>query len=200
MNRENLPNVGQPLNGGFYAGLIQIGDETYAVITAPKAHGQKLSTEWHSEYTNTAATSYNDGKANTLAMAEADSELAKWALSLDINSFNDWYIPSRDEREIIYRHLKPTADKNCCSFRDGENPSAPSIADRYPYTPDSPAMTTAELFQQGGPEAFDPIWYWSSTQHSSPNAWCQDFEDGGTSVTHKDFKLAVRAVRRELVI
>lgn len=40
--------------------------------------------------------------------------------------------------------------------------------------------------------------YWSSTQFSASLAWIQDFEDGHTYIGYKDYKRAVRAVRRIL--
>jgi hypothetical protein len=38
--------------------------------------------------------------------------------------------------------------------------------------------------------------YWSSTQYSALTAWLQDFENGYTLIDLKDYKRAVRAVRR----
>ena len=44
------------------------------------------------------------------------------------------------------------------------------------------------------------VWHWSSTQFSSLTAWSQHFENGRQNVSGKDHTLAVRAVRRILVI
>lgn len=142
------------------------------------------------------ALSYFDGRANTIAMAEGGSELAKWALGLRIGGNDDWYLPSQDELEILYRNLKPTEDKNWCYARSGINLSA--AIPTYPYTPDFPVKTLAEIFQQGGSEAFEQEWYWSSTQHASdPDcAWDQDFSYGDQSYGHKFYELRARAVRR----
>lgn len=41
-----------------------------------------------------------------------------------------------------------------------------------------------------------PVFHWSSTQDSAGYAWFVDFEDGLTLIYSKDFKRAVRAVRR----
>lgn len=43
-------------------------------------------------------------------------------------------------------------------------------------------------------------WHWSSTQYSARHAWSQDFADGDQDIDGKDFSLAARAVRRELII
>lgn len=199
MNREDLPAIGQPLNGGFFAGLILVGTQTHAVIVAPKEHGTGEFT-WGEYGKEIEARSYSDGKSNTLALAESDSELGKWATGLAIGEYNDWYIPARDELEIIYRNLKPTTDSNSCSFRDGDNPSAPDINTRYPYTETAPGITTAPLFQKGGSEAFEAVWHWASTQYSAHTAWYQYFEDGDQNISRKGNSLAARAVRRELII
>ena len=47
-------------------------------------------------------------------------------------------------------------------------------------------------------EAFDPVWYWSSTQHAgdAAYAWCQVFSDGYQVSSLKDGVLRVVLVRR----
>jgi len=186
--------IGTACEGGFYAGLFQIDGQQYALIVAPKMEGE-TSGKW-GEYGQDVpgARSYNDGRANTLAMAEAGSPLAQWALGLQINGHDDWYIPSRDELEILYRNLKPTNDENCCSFRDGDNAS--SLPAGYPYTEESPAQTAAEAFQAGQPEAFEPRWHWASTQYSPDLAWVQGFYAGFQLNGHKVTELRARAVRK----
>ncbi len=199
MNRADLPVIGQPLNGGFFAGLILSGTQTHAVIVSPKEFGTG-EFAWGEYGKEIEARSYSDGKINTLAMAENGSELGQWAIGLVIGEYNDWYIPARDELEIIYRNLKPTTDNNCCSFRDGDNPSAPDIQARYPYTPTTPGVTVEPLFQNGGSEALEPVWHWASTHYSAHSAWIQGFAGGTQGFDFKLISLAARAVRRELVI
>jgi hypothetical protein len=141
------------------------------------------------------AQSFFDGRANTEAMAAAGSALAKWALDLRIAGQNDWYLPSRDELEICYRNLKPTIDENWV-HRHGENPSSMPVG--YPYTEKHPLQTEVEAFQDGQPEAFDEVWYWSSTQRASYAvfAWLQIFTDGYQVSVPKDYGNRARAVRR----
>ena len=195
---ENLPIIGTSMGDGFYAGRIRLDDgQVFALIVAPKADGQHADTLWIEEYKAVpGAQSYNDGLANTKAMAEAGSKLAKWALDLRIGDHDDWYIPSQDELEVIYRNLKPTTEKNYCYARSGINLSA--IEPTRPYTPDFPAQTNAELFKDGGEQAFNTALYWSSTQHAanSDYAWCQDFYDGNQYYSSTDDELRARAVRR----
>ena len=189
--------IGTAMDGGFYAGRIMVGDQAYALVVAPKADGEHADTKWHEDYDNIeGAKSYFDGLANTDAMAEAGSELAQWARTLTIAGHDDWYLPSQDELEIIYRNLKPTTRENWCYYRSGINLSA--IEPTRPYTEKFPLQTQAELFQEGGAEAFDATWYWSSTQHASSTAyaWCQTFGSGDQHNSSESLTCRARAVRR----
>lgn len=187
---------GTPMGGGFYAGLVKVAGQVYALVVAPKTEGETKGA-WHKDYADVpGAKSYDDGRANTLAMAEAGCPLAAWALTLRIDGADDWYLPSQDELEICYRNLKPTEDENYCYSRSGINLSA--VPPTRPYTPESPAKTSAEAFKQGGAEAFDPAWYWSSTQHAAGSvfAWSQGFLYGVQDDDVKSFGGRARAVRR----
>lgn len=195
--QETLPVIGTAMGGGFYAGSILIDGKHFALIVAPKAEGEHKPATWISDYKDVhGAKSYNDGLANTQAMAEAGSKLAQWALGLEIGGENDWYLPAQDELEIIYRNLKPTSDKNSCWARSGINLSA--VEPTRPYTSDFPSRTMSDALQNGGSEAFDTNWYWSSTQHVSGSeyAWCQHFSHGTQDYDYTDDKLRARAVRR----
>jgi len=184
--------LGSTFEGGFFAGLIHQADGLYALIVAPKAEGE-TSGIWLETYTEIkGAASFFDGAANTVAMAEAGSPLAKWAQALDIAGFKDWYLPARDELEIIYRYLKPTTETNWC-YR-GDNPSSVPVG--YPYTAQMPAQTETAIFQEGGEQAMEASLYWSSTQYSRYNAWLQDFVDGYANILSKDYEGKARAVRR----
>jgi hypothetical protein len=194
---EILPLIGTTMDGGFYAGRILIDGKPYALIVAPKDEGERVGVEWIGDYKDVpGAKSWNDGLANTDAMAEAGSPLAQWARDLRIACHADWYLPSQDELEIMYRNLKPTATENSQWARSGINLSA--IEPTRPYTQDSPAQTMTEAFQQGGAQAFDPEWYWSSTQHAaySDYAWFQLFDNGHQYYDFKSAELRARAVRR----
>ena len=198
---EILPILGTAMDGGYYAGRIRLDDGTvYALIVAPKAEGEKNPSQWISGYKNVpGALSYNDGLANTNAMTERGSKLAKWARDLRIGGHDDWYLPSQDELEIIYRNLKPTTRENYCWARSGINLSA--VEPTRPYTPDHPVQTLAEAFKEGGEQAFAADWYWTSTRNiaSTSAAWCQNFGDGYQSGSDTGSKLQARAVRRSVL-
>lgn len=198
ISEQSIPTViGTPFEGGFFAGLYKQGDETRALIVAGK-DGDIANSEW-GEYGQDilGACSYTDGLVNTQAMAAAGSELAAQVLALKINGHADWGIPARDQLELIYRHFKPTAQVNSCTFRDGDNPS--SLPAGYPYTEQSPVKTSVEGFREGEEHALLPVWYWASTQFSSSSAWLQNFLDGDTYGLNKDDEARVRAVRSVVV-
>ncbi|HRO61716.1 MAG TPA: DUF1566 domain-containing protein [Burkholderiaceae bacterium] len=187
--------IGTPFEGGFYVGTIRVNDVPHILIVSPAAQGDHDDVAWSASRAHVdGATSFNDGRANTEAMAAAGSKLARWALALDINGHTDWYLPARDELELLYRHLKPTAETNWC-WR-GDNPS--SIPVGYAYSRGTPAQTSVEAFQQGGPEALRAVAYWSSTQYAGgeSNAWCQGFDVGYQCDCRKVNELRARAVRR----
>jgi hypothetical protein len=188
--------IGSPFEGGFYGGKIisHGGAKIFAVVWAPKALGE-ASMIWLPSYKDVPnARSCGHSMDNTRAMAEAGSELAKWALGLDIDGRNDWCIPARDVLELAYRHLKPTTYNTGGYFRDGDNPS--SVPAGYPYgMGEPPKQTEVTAFREGGAEAFEEEWYWSSTQYSSTTAWAQDFSDGYQNDLSKLYECRARAVR-----
>lgn len=188
---------GEPMEGGFFAGILNVDGRPFGLIVAPKFDGEHDDTVWNSSNKKVAgAQSYCDGLANTEAMRAAGSDLAQWARDLRIAGFDDWYLPSQDELELCYRAFKPTANENALWGRSGLNLSA--LRPTYPYTKTAPAQTSVDAFKVDGAEAFDEVWYWSSTQHAgiSAYAWCQHFSYGYQTNLHKFSQLRARAVRR----
>ena len=191
------PAIGAPFDGGFYAGNINVDGTTFALIAAPKFDGEHDDIEWNdSEDRVDSAASYCDGRANTYAMAAAGSALAQWARNLRIGGFDDWYLPSQDELELCYRALKPGTERNYCWARSGINLSA--LPPTRPYTPAFPMQTPLEAFREGGAEAFDTTWYWTSTQYAGNDAyaWFQSFSGGIQNDYRRVGQLLARAVRR----
>lgn len=188
---------GTPYGGGFYAGRIMIAEQAYALVVAPKAQGGGGILQWKTVQTSTDGTdSRNDGWANTQAMIQAGSALhpaAAFCRGLNINGYNDWYLPSQDELEILYRAFKPTTRNN--STGHGANPSA--IPPTGNYTTGNPTQTSVAEFRSGGGEDFGATYYWCSTQDSPTLCWAQHFNDGMQNLNLKTAQYsAVRAVRR----
>lgn len=193
-NLDVPTEAGTPFGGGFYAGRIAFNGDIYATIVSPKNGGEHGPAIWLPKYTEIAgAGSFFDGLANTKAMADAGSDLAKWALALNLGGETDWYLPSRDELELLYRHFKPTDDENYV-YRNGDNPT--SMPPGYPYALHLPGQTPVELFREGAAEAFEESWYWSSTQYSANLAWGQLFAGGRQYASYKGLTGRARAVRR----
>jgi len=190
-------SVGLPYGGGYYAGKIVTGGVTYALIVAPKAQGgESNSLAWKtSQSTTTGTTSINDGLANTNAMIAAGAEAhpaANFCNNLSINGYSDWYLPAKDELEILYRYLKPTTNANNTS--SGANTS--SVPTTSNYTSGSPAQTSVTIFRTGNSEAFTSNYYWASTEYSSTRGWIQYFTDGNQNNLGKTSTGYVRGVRR----
>lgn len=189
--------LGARIEGGRYIGAILFGGVLYGLAKAPKVLGDFAEVTWGPRDLVTGALSFTDGRANTLAMAQAGSELAKRILDLRIGDRDDWYLPALDELEIAYRALKPGITKNYMWARSGIN--LHSLPPSQPYTADDPAQTAVEIFRKGGAEAFEEeAAYWSSTQYAvdSVYAWCQGFGNGYQFNWHKGYRYRGCAVRR----
>lgn len=186
---QNL-QIGQLLEGGFFAGYINSNGALFAIVAAPKS--LEISGVWGERGALIeGADSFHDGAANTAAMAAAGCKIATQVQS------GGWYIPSRDELELLYRAFKPTTEENY-TYRSGDNPSSSPAG--YPYTEALPAQTSVADFKGDEPEAFEDAWYWSSSQYSACNAWIQDFDDGNQYCNGKGYEGRVRPVRRIQVI
>lgn len=185
---------GTPFAGGFFFGQISKANETFALIVSPKMFGEFKGRWGASAAFSEGPDDYADGLANTDAMAAAGSELAQAVRAAVIEGYDDWYIPSRDELELLYRNLKPTDDENAASFRDGENPS--SVPMGRHYSEQHPQQTEAAAFRAGGDQALDARWHWSSTPAGPSDAWGQYFYDGYQINDTRSYEGRVRAVRR----
>jgi hypothetical protein len=200
----------------------------YRVIVAPKSSGENSSRQYKNA--NTAAPSatgtLTEGKKATDAMVAADTSTvypaAHWCNNLTIGSYSDWYLPARDELELIWRNLKPVTNsnytgtdrptgatpdyKNLGSLGDTANTHGlnnNSDPQGVAYTSGSPAQTSVAAFQSGGAEAmtFGSNRYWSSTEYVSSDAWAQDYLTnfpGFQFGASKNNVFYVRAVRRSI--
>jgi hypothetical protein len=191
--------IGTAYEGGYYAGQIQVSGIVYNLVVAPKSGGENTSVQYKTS--NTSDTNPNSqnleyGKLATDQFNDSAHPAFQWASGLTINGFSDWYIPAKNELEILYRNLKPTTTSN--NTGSGANTNAyPSATPNY--TSGSPAQTSVTAFQTGNSEAFASASYWSSSENSSNilRAWSQLFLDGSQSGgIAKDTSLFARAIRR----
>jgi hypothetical protein len=194
--------IGQAYGGGFYAGKIAVGGgdvATHYLIVAPKASGENSSRTWGVSGTTTEITSVINGPTNSASLASlgADYQAAIFCEGLTIGDYSDWYLPSKNELEVLYYNLKPTTGSNNTSSGSNANAVSPEPISTN-YTSGSPAQTSAGIgFRTGETDAFASDYYWSSTEQSSSIAWGQAFFNGSqVDPTYKYAGSYVRAVRR----
>jgi len=191
--------VGQVYAGGFYAGGISIrGDGTadYNLIVAPKATGESTKT-WGTYGVTTGITSVINGPTNSASLAAlgADYQAAIFAEGLTIGGYSDWYLPARNELEVLYYNLKPTIAANEPTSGSNANAVSPEPISSY-HVANSPAQTSVVGFRTGETDAFAADRYWSSTEYISYYPWGVRFNDGADFGYGKQNSVYVRAVRR----
>lgn len=209
--------IGMEFGGGYYAGSFRIDDKVYALICSPAEGHSTTNLLWKTANTLTSgAISTNDGWQNTLDMIAAGAAThpaANFCRNLNINGYDDWYLPSIDELEMLYRAFKPTTQNNSMHTeahlphsvkKNGYNPN--SLPNGIPYVAGEPPQTTDDRFQYDNVLAFRDFRgdggrrFWSSTQYNASNARYQDFHYGSQGyINRMDTRLAVRAVRRVLI-
>ena len=166
--------IGQKFEGGYFAGINRIGVCAYAILVAPKSTERNV--QFKTTYSSTSGIqSVNDGWSNTNAMNDVEHPAAQYCRSLTVGRHADLYLPSRDELELCYRNLKPTARHNAtytAGTFDGNlglatGTNLNSIPAGSAYTATNPTQTIVTAFWTGGIEAFDTSsWYWTSTESS----------------------------------
>jgi hypothetical protein len=190
--------IGQAYGGGFYAGKINVSGTQYYLIVAPKASGENSGSTWGVYGTTTGITSDIAGPTNSASLAAlgASYEAAVFAEGLTIGGYSDWYLPAKNEIEVLYYFLKPTTDANNTGSGSNANAVSPEPVSTN-YTSGSPAQTSAGIgFRTGETNAFASAYYWSSTESTADGAWRQHFNNGSQYYGDKYYSYYVRAVRR----
>lgn len=204
----------------------------WKLILAPKASGENASVQYKNATTAAPAACFTltNGPAATAAMVAADTStvypLAHWAAGLNAGAglagYTDWYVPARDELELVWRNLKPVTNDNyavanrydaAAYTRDanlddtvitnGTNRHSDPVG--AAYTAGSPAQTSVAAFQSTtGAEKmeFGNVYYWSSSESSATRGWYQGYHSsypGRQNDNDKTNNLRARAVRRTVL-
>lgn len=220
--------------GGFGSGANWSINVRYRVIKAPKASGETNNLAWKNANTlapSSSGTLVEGLKSTTGLVAAGDASvypMAHWCRNRNIGGYTDWYMPSRDEMEVLIRNLKPgtvansTANRPTGSVHNYQNQGAyPDLtnangANRNSdpngavYTTTVPGQTTPVAFRTGGAEALVAVvtagsGYWTSTEHAATTAIFIETNDSNFGLpTAKTKNLAgsdnyVIAVRRSMI-
>jgi hypothetical protein len=173
------PTIGDAYEGGFYAGQISTAGNSvadYNLVIGPAASAYSASKQWKTSQTATAGTtSLIDGPGNSAAMNDASHPAAQFCEALTIGGFSDWYMPAKNELEVCFFNLKPTAGTAPASSGINAN-AVPARASGY--SAGAPDQTSATAFKTGGAESFTGGgngYYWSSTAviNQASRAWIQ---------------------------
>ena len=225
--------IGAVYGGGYVAGKIVSDYDglTYGLIVSDGGgDSEKMgvgSLQWRhisSGVSNTDGVppkTLADGRANHNAIVALNALTSFAAFEWieencnageGLNGHTDWYLPSRDEMELIYRNFKPTSDANNTNNRathssyfgaDGlpVGTNSSSIPEGTGYTSSNPSQTALSQFQDDGPDALMRAQYWTSTEDYSTGAWSASMVDGFQDIldTDKVSSYRVRAVRRVLL-
>jgi hypothetical protein len=190
--------IGAAYGGGFFAGQINVSGTKYNLVVAPKATGESLSSTWGVYGTTTGVTSVIDGPTNSASLAAlgASYQAATFCEGLTIGGYSDWYLPAKNELEVLYYFLKPSTNANYTSSGSNANAVSPEPVSTN-YTSGSPAQTSAGIgFRDGETDALGIYYYWSSTEDDAGYAWYQYFTIGDQKGFYKSNSYYVRAVRR----
>lgn len=163
----NELKVGDPFEGGFYAGSYSItgsGPDTHMLIISPKSTGETTA-QWQTSTTDTPGTSSLwDGLSNTNNMIDTAHPAAKFCADLVISGYSDWYMPSFGELQVLRNNVGP--------------------------------QTSIPNFTSGGPQSMGG-WFISSTQNNNSTVYAilvdNNFQINGWG---KLDAAGVRAVRK----
>ena len=200
--------IGQAYGGGYYGGKINVSGTQYYLLVADKTVGETYGNKaWGVYGTSTGANSVIDGPANSALLAALGSayEAATFCENLNTGGYTDWYLPAKDEIQVLYYFLKPGTDSNDTAFGSNAYAVSPQPVSTV-YTAGSPAQTSATTFRTGASSQEFEVspstgTYWTSTQYAgftSTLVWMQRSTTGAQPAQTKNSfsTMYTRAIRR----
>ena len=113
-NKQSFLELEQKLTVGmnYQGGIIVYIDDTgkHGLIAAPK--DQSTGIQWYngkSVTTGASGTAIGTGKSNTTKIAQEQGQgnyAARLCNDLILNGYNDWFLPSKEELNILYQNKK----------------------------------------------------------------------------------------------
>lgn len=176
---SNTLALGDTFAGGLIFYLDNSGQHGL-VVTPNEIHpGLPWAKSGSSGVTGATGTAVGTGQDNTnkiktfMGTGTVTNPYAAWTCDqLELNGFSDWFMPSKDEVNLMYKNLH-----------------------RYGCPIDtSPCPTALGNFKS---QFYDPYFMWTSTEANSGSAWIQYFNNGTQQAVAKSggFGVPFRAVR-----
>lgn len=96
------PSIGDVFGGGYYTGAVS-SPANYRLVVAPNATGCAQCPYKTENNVTPGALSVNDGYDNTeFLIGNATHPAANFTATRSINGFSDWYLPARNELNLLY--------------------------------------------------------------------------------------------------
>ena len=125
-------------------------------------------------------TSIGSGNQNTIDIVNSSDPMnikaADICFELTLNGYNDWFLPSKDELDLMCWNLRGKRDPAHPQYVTSDNPDVPDVSG-------------------GGTGGFVTTEYWSSSEASDADSWIMNFSDGKSLTAGKGGGYRIRPIR-----
>jgi len=166
---DSLPQgltIGSYHEGGIVFYLDATGKS--GLVCAVKDQSSKMRWGYNDIFLENTQAIIGSGAMNSQNIADAYlgiENASDLCLELEINGFTDWFLPSKDELNLMYVNR---AKIDAAALKNG-------------------GQTFSTDFENAN--------YWSSTEESKTHAWLHQFDTGEQKTYHKTYVLHARAIR-----